>query len=272
MKVGRYEVSIHNFGFFRLDGGAMFGVVPKTLWSRAMPPDEDNRILMATNSLIIEGGDRKMVVDLGNGDKYSTKTREIFCMPDTPYQPVEGVTDVLITHLHFDHCGGISRYVDGSSEIVPNNPNARHYVSQANFDNASHPNAREKASYLLENINALNMVETVFTHDNQELWPGITVHQCHGHTKGLQWVKISDGGDTIAFPSDTCPTSAHLPLAYVLGYDMCAQTSLQEREAFFQQAAGGEWIVVFEHDPELPAARIELDERGRARIRQKIEL
>src|SRR5262245_21779270 len=133
MKVGRYEVSIHNHGFFRLDGGAMFGVVPKTMWAKQAPPDDQNRILMATNSLIIEDDKRKLIVDLGCGDKGNAKFREIFCIEDVRYKPVEGVTDVLITHCHFDHVGGISRR-DGQ-DIAPNYPNARHYVSKANFDN-----------------------------------------------------------------------------------------------------------------------------------------
>ena len=271
MQVGRYNVSVHSHGFFRLDGGAMFGVVPKPLWSKHAPPDEQNRILMATRSLIIEDGNRKMIVDLGNGDKWMPKTREIFDISDEPYKPVENVTDVLITHLHFDHVGGISRF-NKDQEIEPNYPNATHYVSYENYDNAKHPNVREKASYLNENIDAFGLVKTVYTHAEDEVWPGITVHQCHGHTRGLQWVKVTDGGATVAFPTDVCPTAAHLPPAYVLGYDMCAQTSLEEKQEFLRLATQDSWIVVFEHDPQIAAATVKMDDRGRAQIADKIEL
>jgi glyoxylase-like metal-dependent hydrolase (beta-lactamase superfamily II) len=272
MKVGRYEVTTHNHGFFRLDGGAMFGVVPRTIWSKVAPPDEENRIRMATRSLLIEDGQRKVLVDLGCGDKWSAKSREIFGLADGPYQPVPGVSDVLLTHLHFDHAGGISRYQGGSQDLEPCYPGARHYVSRANYENALRPNVREKASYLAENVSALGLVDTVFTEDGRELWPGISVHQCHGHTHGLQWVKVTDGGTTVAFVTDICPTAGHLPLPFVLGYDMCAETSLRDRDSFFRQAVEGEWIVVFEHDPEIGAVRLAFDERGRAHIREHVQL
>ena len=272
MKVGRYEVSLHDHGSFRLDGGAMFGVVPRTIWSRLIPPDELNRIPMATRSVVIQDGDRKMLVDLGCGDKWSAKTREIFAMPDTPYVPVESVTDVLVTHCHFDHVGGISRYKTGTQEIEPCYPSATHFISHENFQNARHPNVREKASYLTENLDSFKLVKTIYTISEQEIWPGITVHQCDGHTRGLQWVKITDGGVTVAYPTDVCPTASHLPLPYVLGYDMCAETSLADRQDFFAKASAGNWIVVFEHDPEVAAARIALDDRGRATVAERVEV
>jgi glyoxylase-like metal-dependent hydrolase (beta-lactamase superfamily II) len=272
MKVGRYEVTTHNHGFFRLDGGAMFGVVPKTLWARQAPPDDQNRILMATRSLVIQADDKKMLVDLGCGDKWNAKSREIFCIKDEPYKRVPGVTHVLLTHLHFDHCGGISCYAPSTQQLVPNYPDAKHFVSQENYDNARHPNGREKASYLPENVDALKEVQLEFTHEEQELWSGLTLHQCHGHTRGLQWVKLSDGGATIAFPTDVCPTAAHLPPAYVMGYDMCAEHALNEKQEFLAQGAESGWIVVFEHDPVIAAATVKFDDRGRAQIAEQIEL
>jgi len=271
MDVGRYRLTTHNFGFFRLDGGAMFGVVPKPLWSKLAPPDEQNRILMATRALIIEGDNKKILVDLGNGDKWMQKSREIFDISDEPYKPVQDVTDVLITHLHFDHVGGISRFTN-DNQLEPNYPDATHYVSYENYDNAQRPNVREKASYLKENIDAFGLVKTVYTHAEQEIWPGITVHQCDGHTRGLQWVKITDGGVTVAFPTDVCPTAAHMPPAYALGYDMCAQTSMEDKQEFLRMAVEDKWIVVFEHDPEIAAATLKMDDRGRAQIAEKIDL
>jgi glyoxylase-like metal-dependent hydrolase (beta-lactamase superfamily II) len=265
IEVGPYRVSIHNHGFFRLDGGAMFGSVPKALWSREAPPDEENRILLATRSLVIEDGGRKLIVDVGCGDKWNDKTRAIFCIGEAPYQPVPGVTDVLLTHLHFDHAGGVSRI--GSGGLEPCYPAARHYVPRANLENAKAPNVRERASYLRENVDVLEQVDLALTVDGEELWPGLTVHRADGHTRGLQWVKLSVGGTTIVYPADMIPTSKHIPLPFVMGYDMCAEQALKEKEAFLKQAVSESWIVVFEHDPEIAAGRIAFDDRGRATLR-----
>lgn len=270
MQIGRYRVSVHHHGFFRLDGGAMFGAVPKPLWSRVAPPDDQNRILMATRSLVLDDGNRRMVVDLGCGDKWNEKTRAIFDFPSTPYRPVAAVTDVLLTHFHFDHAGGVSRLE--SDQAVPNYPGAVHHVPRANYENARNPNVRERASYLAENLDVLEATETRFTDDGDEIWPGVTVHRSDGHTRGLQWVKVSDGGVTVAYPSDLIPTSNHLPIPYAMGYDMCAQTVMEERSRFLEAAVAGRWVVVFEHDPEVGAARLAFDERGRALVAEKVSL
>lgn len=270
MQIGRFSVRVHNHGFFRLDGGAMFGAVPKTMWSRVAPADESNRILMATRSLVIEDGGRKMLVDVGCGDKWNEKTRAIFDFPEGPYRPVPGVTDVLITHFHFDHAGGISRF-EGDTPVA-NYPDAIHHVPRANLENARHPNVRERASYLAENLDVLDTVDSRRLEDGDEVWPGVTVHRSDGHTLGLQWVRISDGGETAAFPTDLIPTSHHLPLPYPMGYDMCAQTVMEERRRFLERAVAERWVVVFEHDPEVGAARLEFDERGRAVVGERLEL
>lgn len=258
--------SLHNYGFFRLDGGAMFGSIPKNLWAKAAPPDEQNRILLATRSLVIQEGQSKIVVDLGCGDKWNDKLRAMYKVGE--FHPVENVTDVLLTHLHFDHAGGVS--VLGLNGLQPRYPDARHYVSGANLANAKNPNPRERASYLPENVDVLDEVDTHLTEDGEEIWPGVWVHQAHGHTHGLQWIRIEAGNDTIAFPADLMPTAAHLGVPYVMGYDMCAQTAMAEKEAFLNRAIAGRWIVVFEHDPELGAARLEWDDRGRPRIAEPV--
>ena len=262
MQIGRYRVSFHNHGTFRLDGGAMFGSVPKVLWERVAPADDANRIVMATRSLIIEHGERKMLVDTGCGDKWNAKTRAIFDLPDAAYQPVAGVTDVLLTHLHFDHAGGISRLESGMP--LPNYPHAIHHVPRENLANARDPHPRERASYLAENIDMLSQVDLRLTDDNLDVWPGLTVHRSDGHTRGLMWLTLADGGETLAYPTDLVPTSHHLPLPYAMGYDMCAETVIEEKRLFLDQAVAGNWLVVFEHDPVVEAARLAFDERGRA--------
>ncbi len=241
----------------------MFGAVPKTMWSRWIEPDERNRIPMATRSLIVEDdAGRKLIVDLGNGDKSTEKLREIFAIPDGPHVPVSGVTDVLLTHLHFDHAGGISSWNEDGS-IRPNYPDARHYVSRANYKNAVHPNIRERSSYLEENWRTLDLVETIFTEDGQEIWPGLTVHQAHGHTRGLQWVLVSDGSASVAFPSDLCPTSHHLPAHYTMGYDMCTETAMFEKSNFIQSSNSMNRMIIFQHDPCVELSRVVVDHRGR---------
>jgi len=278
VQIGRYTVSVHNHGFFRLDGGAMFGSVPKALWAREAPPDAENRILLATRSLVIEDGEHNILVDLGCGDKWSEKTRAIFRIGEippqypntpTPQNPLPGVTDVILTHLHFDHAGGVSRL--GPSGLEPCYPYARHYVSKQNLDTAKHANLRERASYLAENVDILEQVDLVLTEDGQELFPGLTVHLSHGHTRGLQWIKLTDGATTVAYPADLIPTSKHLPVPYVMGYDMCAERSMEEKARFLDEAVAGGWIVVFEHDPDLAAARLAFDERGRPVVAERID-
>lgn len=271
MQVGQYKVTTHVHDFLRLDGGAMFGVVPKTIWERVAPADDLNRILLATRSLIIEEGDRKLVVDLGCGDKWNAKTRAIFDASDKPYEPIEGVTDVLFTHLHFDHSGGVSR-IDEVGDLVLNYPFATHYVSRPNYENGLRPNVRERASYLPENVNALAQAKLTLLETEQEVWRGLTVHRADGHTDGLFWVTLCDGGTTVAFPSDLCPTSHHLPVVYTLGYDICTKTCMIEKQAFLEQAIAEQWIVVFQHDPEVCAAKLGWDDRGRPVVTERLDI
>ncbi len=278
MRVGRYSVTVHNHGFFRLDGGAMFGSVPKALWAKDSPPDDQNRILLATRSLVIEGDGRKILIDAGCGDKWSEKHRAIYCIGERgpgeggnwrPH-PVPGVTDVVLTHLHFDHAGGVSQL--GPGGIEPSYPQARHFVSRANYEIAQIPNVRERASYLPENVDVLSQVDLTLTEDGDELFGGLTVHQCHGHTRGLQWIKLTDGKVTVVYPADLVPTAKHIPVTHVMGYDMCAETAMVEKRDFIQSAVTGSWILVFGHDPSVVAGTVDFDDRSRPFIRESVDL
>lgn len=273
MTFGKFEISARNHGFFRPDGGAMFGPVPKSIWSGLIPADEENRIRLATRSLLVRSGDRLFMIDAGCGDKWTEKMRRIFAFEG----PVDGepdidsaaVTDIIITHLHFDHAGGISRLVPGSStEVESCYPAARVYVQADNYENGRNPNLRERASYLKENIPAPERFRLELTSGSREIHPGIWVHQANGHTRGLQWIEVRDGSGAIAYPSDMIPTSRHLPLPYTMGYDMCVETLLSEKEDFLRRAVENDWLVVFEHDPDVPAARIRLDARGHFAVRE----
>jgi len=264
---GRFRITALNRGFFRLDGGAMFGAVPKTIWSRLIPPDEENRIRLATRTLLIEDGERIVLVDLGNGDKWPDKLRRIYGIENLPAGEAgldpKAVTDIVITHLHFDHAGGISVFKPGSAtDVELRYPRARVWVQAANYENALDPNPRERASYLKENIAVLREADLRLTRGEEEIAPGLRVHRNDGHTRGHQWLEIRNGAESVVFPGDLVPTSRHLLLPYLMGYDMSAEICLREKAEFLAAAVDRGWIVVFEHDPDVAAARVKIDEKG----------
>jgi len=267
MRFGPFAISVHNNGFFRLDGGAMFGTVPKVIWSKVAPPDDDNRIKLAARSLVIRAGDRVFLVDAGPGDRWTEKQRRIYDIK-LPAEAAGGpdpdsVTDIILSHLHFDHARGIFRERPGAEgEVDLRYPDARVYVQAANYENAKKPNARERASYLAEDVKLLERMPLVLTSGSQELYPGIWVHGTNGHTRGHQWVEVKGDGRSLAFPADIVPTSRHLPLPYLMGYDISAETLLEEKDDLLSRAVAGCWILVFGHDPDIAAGRIARDEKG----------
>jgi glyoxylase-like metal-dependent hydrolase (beta-lactamase superfamily II) len=275
MRFGSFDVSTHNHGYFRLDGGSMFGTVPKTIWSKLAPPDEENRILLAARSLVIRTGERVFMVDAGMGDRWTEKLRRIYdIQPGADNDPsfdTDSVTDIILTHLHFDHARGIFRArPEAEGEVDLRYPQARVYVQAANYENARKPNARERASYLAEDVKLLERTPLVFTSGSQELYPGIWVHGTNGHTRGHQWVEVKNGDVSVAFPSDIVPTSRHLPLPYLMGYDVSAETLLGEKDELLNRAVAERWILVFGHDPDVPAGRITRDERGHYTLEEEI--
>ena len=274
MVLGRFELSVHDHGGYRLDGGAMFGTVPRVIWSGLIVPDGQNRIRLATRSLLVRADGRVFLVDLGCGDKWSDKLRRIFGVePVVPVPGAADVTDLVLTHLHFDHAGGISRRVAGQpEEVAPCYPGARVHLQAANLEAARQPGPRERASYLAENLAVLARVPLELAHGPREIVPGLRVHPSDGHTRGLQWVEVRDGGATVVFPSDLVPTSRHLPLPYAMGYDMNVERLLEEKQEFLRRAVAEDWIVVFVHDPDVPAARIRVDERGHYAVREVVEV
>ncbi len=266
MRFGTFGISAHNHGFFRLDGGAMFGTVPKAIWSKLAPPDDENRIRLAARSLVIRAGARVFMVDAGMGDRWTEKLRRIFDIrpqADDPGMDPESVTDIILTHLHFDHARGIFRARPGAEgEVDLRYPNAKVHVQADNYENAKKPNARERASYLAEDVKLLERTRLVLTSGSQEIYPGLWVHRGDGHTRGHQWVEIKGDGSSLAFPADIVPTSRHLPLPYLMGYDICAERLLEEKDALLSRAVAESWILVFGHDPDVPAGRVTRDEKG----------
>jgi glyoxylase-like metal-dependent hydrolase (beta-lactamase superfamily II) len=277
MEFGPFRVFTHDHGSYRLDGGAMFSTIPKMLWSREIPADADNRIKLATRSLIVETVGRTLMADAGNGGKGSDKFKAIYEIrhrdgADGAFDPAR-VTDLVLTHLHFDHCGGATRWAaSGPPAAELCYPDAVHFVQRANLENAKAPNIREKASYLKENVLPLEGGRLRLTEGSEEVLPGVWVHRSDGHTRGLQWVEVRNGAESVVFPSDLIPTSRHVPLAYTMGYDICAATLLAEKEDLLRRAAAGRWIVVFVHDPDVPACRVAMDAHGRFVISEVVPL
>ena len=277
MRFGPFDVTAYDHGTFRLDGGAMFGTVPKAIWAKLSPPDDDNRILLAARSLIIRAGDRVVLVDAGMGDRWTEKLRRIYDIRpaegDGPGLDAGGVTDVILTHLHFDHARGIFRARPGEEgQVDLRYPEARIHVQAANYETAREPNARERASYIAEDTKLLERTRLVLASGSREIVPGIWVHRTNGHTRGHQWVEVRADGRSLAFPSDIVPTSRHLPLPYLMGYDISAETLLVEKDALLGRAVEEGWILVFSHDPDVAAGRVGRDDKGHYALAEALAL
>lgn len=244
------KISKHNFGNFKLDAGSMFGPVPKAIWSKIVQTDQLNRLLMASNSLIIETDDRKIIIDGGPGNKFDQKYQDIYGISDINFlDEPESVTDVIITHLHFDHVGGLSNYQD--EKIIPVYPNATYHLQKSNYELAKNPNPREKSSYLAENIAILNEDNTRLYEDSYELIPGINIYVSDGHTKGLQWLTINHPDKKYIFASDLVPTQHHLRLNYHMGFDMNTEKLLIDKQNLLDLALQSNYEIILQHDPEV---------------------
>jgi len=272
-EIGPYTLHAIETGRFALDGGAMFGIIPKPLWQQRIAPDARNRIPLHMRCLLVQGHGRCILIDSGIGDKYGDKFADIYAIDhafatlqeslDHAQVAPEDVTDVILTHLHFDHCGGSTqRRADGILELTF--PNAQHYVQRAHWEWAQTPNVREKGSFLDENLAPLAASgQLQFTDGEEELFPGITVHPVHGHTEAQQTVKISDGGEnTLVFVADLLPTTAHLAPAWNMAYDVRPLVTIDEKMAFLTDAVDHGWDLFFEHDPEVVVASVKRTERG----------
>lgn len=263
-----------NNGNFKLDGGAMFGVVPKSLWSRTNPPDDNNMCSWAMRSLLIEDGDRLMLVDCGMGDKQSEKFFGYYYLhgEDTLDKSLathgfhrDDITDVFLTHLHFDHCGGA--IVKEGDMYVPAFKNAHFWSNDRHWEWATKPNAREKASFLPENITPieesgqLTMIgrQGDFTED---VFPNISVFFADGHTDSQMIPHISYKGKTVVFMADLLPSVGHIPLPYVMGYDTRPLLTLDEKGKFLKRAADEEFVLFLEHDPDNQCCTLQHTEKG----------
>jgi glyoxylase-like metal-dependent hydrolase (beta-lactamase superfamily II) len=266
LTLGGWRATPVETGILWLDGGAMFGSVPKPLWSRTHPADDRNRIRMAMRCLLLEGEGRRILVDDGAGDKLSPKLTDIYGIDHSTFTlerslaalglGVGDVTDVVLTHLHFDHAGGSTRSENGV--LVPRLPNAMVHVQRRNWENAHRPNPREKASYMSENYDPLEQAGRLRLWDGpQRPWPGIELFTADGHTRGQQLVRVAGGGQVLYFVADLIPTRSHVRIPYVMGYDMAAIETMPEKRALLERAVAERAWICLEHDPEVALARPE---------------
>jgi len=263
MKFGEMEIFVLSDGRFRLDGGAMFGVVPKTLWQKKIPADERNRITLGLNCLLIRSAGKTIVVETGTGDKGDSKWDDIFAIDHSTTLldslkrrgvETKDVDIVVNTHLHFDHCGWNTRRGPGG-RCVPTFPRARYFVQQGEYEHACEPTERDRASYLKDNFQPLaDSRQWEWPKGDQEIAPGVELARAPGHTRDMQCVRLRSGGRTAIFLADLVPTTAHLPYPWIMGYDLYPMTTLEQKKRWIPEAVRGEWLCFFAHDPAVPAA------------------
>ena len=281
LQIGPYHVRPVPTGIFGLDGGAMFGTVPKVLWERTNPADAQNRIPMEARALLLDGAKtngKRILIDCGiggdfiakYGEKLGAKFSEMYAIQgegDSEGPAIErnlnamgvsadSVTDVILTHLHFDHCGGATRFRLG--KLGPTFHKARYYVQKANLETARQPNLREKASYYGPNFEPLidAGVLEILDGAKSDLLPGVSVELTHGHTVGQQTVRVSDDSSSLVYCADLIPTSTHVRLPWVMGYDLNPLQLIEEKRQLLTPAANKSWYLFFEHDPYIDAAKV----------------
>ena len=264
--IGNWKVYPLETGDFRLDGGAMMGSVPKVLWEKTNPADELNRINLALRCLLLDDGENRVLIETGMGDKLKPEFSEMFYVKQ-PAHPLketladfgylmQDITHVILTHLHFDHAGGATTYNE-SGNLVPAFPNAMYYISTSNWNAGLKPNPKDRASYLMDNYiplsenGYLNIIP-----ENSEILTDISTLVVHGHTFGQQLIKIDSKGEVLVFCADLIPLRSHLNLPWIMGYDLNAILTLEEKTLFLKDAAEKNWWLWFYHDPKTVAVRI----------------
>jgi glyoxylase-like metal-dependent hydrolase (beta-lactamase superfamily II) len=271
MKIGKYELFVLTSGDLLLDGGAMHGVVPKILWEKTSPADEKNRIKLVTRHLLLVSDTKKILIDTGSGVNWDEKFIKIFNIDYSRYSlftelkklniNTDEITDVIITHLHFDHIGGAVIFENGKP--IPAFSNATYHVQKKQYEWGLNPSERDRASYFKERYVTLNNEGVLKQYDgNFDFDDNISFLEVNGHTPSQQLIKITDSSSTLLYCADLIPLASHIKLPYIMGYDLLPLVTLSEKKRLLKQATDENWHLFFEHDPYLAAATIKLGERG----------
>jgi glyoxylase-like metal-dependent hydrolase (beta-lactamase superfamily II) len=270
-----------NTGHFKLDGGAMFGVVPKSIWHKLNPADDNNMCSWALRCLLIEDGKRLLLVDNGMGNKQDDKFFSHYYLHGNDSLEkslnhygftANDITDMVLTHLHFDHCGGSIKFNNDRSKLEPAFKNAKYHIHQKQWDWALNPNPREKASFLKENIvpikdsGQLHMLDTTNT-----MLEDLSFKEVYGHTEAMVLPLVTYKGHKVLFMADLLPSAAHLPLPYVMAYDVRPLETMKEKTAILKQAADENWVLFFEHDPHIECITVQHTEKG-VRMKESFKL
>src|ERR1700738_4100696 len=264
MHLGDIEVRYLDGGTFRLDGGAMFGVVPKVLWEKKSAPDEKNRIALRANSLLVRAAGKTVLIETGNGTKWDPKQRAIYAVQDgdplmeslnqASVRP-QDIDLVINTRLHFDHCGGNTRIVD--NKPAPTFPRARYFVQRGELEHALGPTDRDRASYFPENFQpVLDSRQWDLLDGDREILPGMRVMRVPGHNADIQAVILQGGGKSLAFVADLLPTRHHIPYTWIMAYDLYPLQTLETKKQWVSRIIKENWIVVFGHDPDISAGTL----------------
>ena len=264
MRMGTFDLISLSDGSFRLDGGSMFGVVPKPLWQRRIPADERNRITLGLRPLLVRTGSVNVLIDAGIGDKMTPKDTDIYGIDREHHLDhslaeaglsADQIDVVIATHLHFDHVGGFTTRIDG--RLRPRFPNARYLIRRPEWEDATHPHERNRASYVSENFEPLAEADVIdFIYDDGEVLPGISLHRTGGHTMHHQMVRIEADGRVAVFVADLMPTTAHVDEAWIMGFDLYPVDTLFYKKEFLREAIRDEYVIFFEHDPTVAAGVI----------------
>ncbi|MCX6276020.1 MAG: MBL fold metallo-hydrolase [Bacteroidetes bacterium] len=268
-------------GYFKLDGGAMFGVVPKSIWNKLNPSDANNMCNWAMRCLLVETGDRLILIDNGMGEKQDDKFFSHYFLngDDSLHKSLAkagfsaaDITDVFLTHLHFDHCGGSVKWNADRTGYELAFPNATFWSNEEHWNTATQPNAREKASFLKENILPIKESGRLkFLKDREELLPGFKSFFVYGHTEAMMLPVIQWNGNTVVYCADLIPSAGHIPVPYVMAYDMNPLITLEEKSKFLKEAVNGNYILFFEHDLVTECCSLQMTERG-VRVKETMKV
>jgi glyoxylase-like metal-dependent hydrolase (beta-lactamase superfamily II) len=275
--IGDFELTSLSDGIHHLDGGAYFSVVPKTLWSKKLPPDENNRVPSGLNSVLIRTGDRNVLIETGIGNKLPEKMAQIYGQPAKLLDSLHAVglapedVDIVInSHLHFDHCGWNTIRQNGS--VRATFPNAKYYAQEGEWQHA-HEDQRDSVSFFTENYDPLvESGQMQLLRGSAEIVPGISVEVYPGHTRDMQAIYVRGGGKTACYISDLIPTSSHLDLYWLMSFDLYPVQSVESRKRFYSRALPENWLVMFTHDHQIPWAYLQKDERGKVAVRDQAEV